>query len=103
YAAISRVIAVFACILLGFAAQTVRAQSTANYAFSTGTTGSLALDQNGNAIDMSSGTTTVVGASVDDTPVGALTNLNLGSGSGFDFWFMGQRYNQFSATANGIM
>ena len=57
--------------------------STANYAFSTGTTGSLALDQNGNAIDMSSGTTTVVGASVDDTPVGALTNLNLGSGSGF--------------------
>ena len=44
----------------------LRAQSTANYVFSTNTTGSLGLDMNSNVVDMSSGTTTLVGADLDD-------------------------------------
>lgn len=63
-------------------------QSTANYSFSTGTAGSL--------VDMSSGTTQLVAAATDDG-VSAVTNI------GFDFWFMGTRYSQFSATSNGLM
>lgn len=46
--------------------------------------------------DMSSGTTTLVAASQDDT-ASAVTNL------GFDFWFDGVRYSQFSVNANGLL
>ncbi len=46
--------------------------------------------------DMSSGTTTLVAASLDDT-ASAVTNL------GFDFWFDGVRYSQFSVNANGLL
>lgn len=63
-------------------------QSTVNYTFSTTTTGSL--------VDMSSGTTQLVGASQDDTPSG-VTSI------GFDFWFMGVRNGQFSASSNGAV
>lgn len=46
--------------------------------------------------DMSSGTTQLVAASSDDT-ASAVTNI------GFDYWFDGVRYTQFSVNANGLM
>lgn len=71
-------------------------QSTANYAFTTNTTGSLALDMNGNAVDMSTGTTQLV-AAASDQGVSSLTNI------GFNFLFFGSPFTQFSASANGIL
>lgn len=61
-------------------------QSTANYSFATGTSGSLT--------DMSSGTTQLIAANQDDV-ASALTNI------GFDFFFQGVRYSQFSVNSNG--
>lgn len=46
--------------------------------------------------DMSSGTTQIIAASQDDT-ASAVTNI------GFEFWFDGLRYTQFSVNANGLM
>jgi trimeric autotransporter adhesin len=46
--------------------------------------------------DMSTGTTLLVGSGSDD---GASTVQNLG----FEFWFVGNRYTQFSANANGLV
>ncbi|HSN75183.1 MAG TPA: fibronectin type III domain-containing protein, partial [Anaerolineae bacterium] len=46
--------------------------------------------------DMSTGTTQLVPANVDDT-ASSVTNI------GFDFWFDGVRYAQFSVNANGLM
>src|ERR1041384_216397 len=45
--------------------------------------------------DMSSGTTQLVAANLDDT-ASAVTNL------GFDFWYDGVRFTQFSVNANGL-
>lgn len=59
-----------------------------NYSFATTTAGSLA--------DMSSGTTTLLVANVDDT-ASPLTSI------GFDFWFQGARYTQFSVNDNGVL
>ncbi|MCX6319656.1 MAG: hypothetical protein NTW29_20425 [Bacteroidetes bacterium] len=73
------------------------AQSSANYAFSTTTTGSLALDQNGNTVDMSTGTTQVSGPSVDQGVNATAIAI------GFDFWLMGNRYSQFNVTTNGLV
>lgn len=79
-----------------FTLSSVRGQNISNYAFTTTASGSLALDMNSNAIDMSTGTTQLVGADLDDasstvTPIG------------FVFVFMGSGYNQFSANSNGIL
>lgn len=63
-------------------------QSTANYVFATSTTGSLT--------DMTTGTTQLIAANVDDG-ASAVTNI------GFEFWFMGTRYAQFTASSNGAM
>ena len=71
-------------------------QSAANYTFSTETTGSLALDRNGAATDMSTGTTTLLAGGNDDA---ASSVVNIG----FDFLFMGVNYTQFSASSNGFM
>jgi len=71
-------------------------QSTANYTFATNTTGSLGLDMNGNTIDMTTGTTPLVGAS-SDQGVSPLTNI------GFNFILMGTPFTQFSVSANGVM
>jgi hypothetical protein len=46
--------------------------------------------------DMSSGTTQLVGPSLDDT-ASAVTNI------GFDFWYDGARATQFSVNANGLV
>ncbi len=56
-------------------------QSSANYAFSTNTSGSLALDVNSNVIDMSTGTTQLV-APLSDATASSATNI------GFNFYFM---------------
>jgi peptidase C25-like protein/fibronectin type III domain protein len=45
--------------------------------------------------DMSTGTTQLVGANLDDT-ASAVTNI------GFDFWYDGVRFTQFSVNANGL-
>ena len=45
--------------------------------------------------DMSSGTTQLVAANLDDS-ASSLTNI------GFDFWYDGVRMSQFSANANGL-
>ena len=63
-------------------------QSTANYAFSTITTGSLE--------DMSSGTTLLVAGNNDDLS-SAVTNI------GFTFYFMSVPYTQFSVNSNGVL
>ena len=64
-------------------------QSTANYVFSTGTTGSMT--------DMSSGTTTLLsGPSLDDVS-STVNNI------GFNFYLMGALYTQFSVNSNGAM
>jgi hypothetical protein len=74
-------------VVLAICALLAQAQNNAaNYAFSTITTGSLT--------DMSSGTTLLIPADQDDLP-SALTNF------GFDFYFMGARYTQFTVNTNG--
>lgn len=62
--------------------------AAANYTFSTGTSGSLT--------DMSSGTTQLLAANVDDT-ASALTNI------GFDFFFQSTSFTQFSINENGVL
>ncbi len=71
------------------------AQSTANYAYSTSTTGSLALDKDGNAVDMSTGTTQLYGAGVDTYTNAGVQNF------GFTFRFMGSAYTQWNANPDG--
>ncbi len=63
-------------------------QSSANYTFSTNATASLT--------DMNTGTTQLVTATSDDV-ASSVTNI------GFDFWFMGTRYTQFSVNSNGYL
>jgi hypothetical protein len=70
--------------------------STANYTFSTATNGSLALDANGNAVDMSTGTTQLVAAATDQT-------VSTANSIGFNFILMGNAYSQFTAGANGLV
>ncbi|HNY01363.1 MAG TPA: BNR-repeat neuraminidase N-terminal domain-containing protein, partial [Bacteroidales bacterium] len=64
-------------------------QSTANYAFTT--------NNNGSLVDMSTGTTQLVAAGVDDSPASPVTSI------GFTFTFMGVPYTQFSVNANGLI
>jgi uncharacterized repeat protein (TIGR01451 family) len=73
--------------LLGAASAGAQANA-ANYSFSTTTTGSLT--------NMSSGTTQLLAANIDDTasPVTLL---------GFDFFFMGVRQDRFSINENGVL
>lgn len=72
-------------------------QSTANYAFTTNATGSLALLADGStAVDMTTGTNQLVAAS-SDQGVSAVTNI------GFDFYLMGAKFTQFSTSANGVL
>ena len=72
-------------------------QSTANYTFATNATGSLALLADGTtAVDMTTGSTTLVAAS-SDAGISAVTNI------GFNFTLMGNVYSQFSASADGYV
>ena len=69
-------------------AATAKSQNTANYSYATSTTGSLT--------SMSSGTTQLIAADQDDA-ASAVTNI------GFDFYFQGVRYTQFSVNTNGLL
>lgn len=80
--------AVLAILLGCFSSSLVRGQSSANYTF--------AQTSNGSLTDMSTGTTQLVAATQDDA-ASAVTNI------GFDFWFMGARYTQFSVNSNGYL
>lgn len=76
------------------------AQSTANYSFATNTTGSLAVDANGNAIDMSTGTTQLLTTSASQHGVvGSIITFP----SNFEFYFQASRYNSFVVNSNGII
>lgn len=72
------------------------AQSSVNYLFSTNNNGSLALDMNGNTVDMTTGTTLLIGAGLNSV---ASASMNIG----FDFWFMGSRNTTFNATSHGLI
>ncbi|MBK0404965.1 hypothetical protein I5M27_18390, partial [Adhaeribacter sp. BT258] len=89
-------ISFFSLIILLSSVHHSWAQNAANYSFATSTTGSLALDLNGNAVDMSSGTTQLVAANLDN-------NASTLQGIPFSFMFMGTAYTQFSASSNGMI
>ena len=67
-----------------------------NYTYSTNNNGSLAIDMNANAVDMTSGTTTLLegGRTAASSPV-----VNIG----FDFYFMGTKMNQLGVNQAGIV
>ncbi|MBM3922658.1 MAG: hypothetical protein FJ340_05560, partial [Sphingomonadales bacterium] len=79
-----------------FVGNGVKGQSSSNYTFSTNATGSLALDANSNAVDMTTGTTTLLSGG-SDFGVSSVTNIP------FTFIFMGRPFSQFSATADGML
>ena len=79
----------------------LRAQSTANYAFTTNTTGSLGLDMNGNVVDMTTGTTQVLAANTSQDQSINATAITFPSG--FDFFVGGNRFNSYFATSNGVV
>jgi hypothetical protein len=85
-------LSLLAVIAVAGAAQ---AQSAANYTFATATTGSLAVDKNGNAVDLSAISSTFT-TSNDDNPSAV-------NAIGFDFFFMGNRYSQFSFSTNAMI
>lgn len=80
---------------------TVQAQSTANYAFTTSTTGSLALDANGNTINMSSGTTQVLASNTSQDQ--SMNAAAIPFPGGFSFSFGGNSFTSYFATSNGIV
>ncbi|MNJ84228.1 hypothetical protein D3C87_16760 [compost metagenome] len=79
----------------------LRAQSTANYAFSTNTTGSLGLDMNGNVVDMSTGTTQVLATNTSQDQ--AINAAAITFPAAFEFYFGGNRFTSYYATSNGIV
>lgn len=83
-------------VIMLFCTFNVVAQSTANYVFSTNTTSSLALDANGNTVDMSTGTTQLVAPSIDQ-------GASVVSPIGFTYYLMGNYFTQFSASSNGLL
>ena len=89
-------LSLFLTVFITSTSQKVLAQSSANYAFSTSTAGSLNTDANGNAINMGTGATQLV-AAASDQGASAITNL------GFNYYFYGSAFSQFSVSANGIM
>ena len=84
------------CFLMALVCVKGLGQSTANYTFATIASGSLIVDANGNAVNMSTGTTALVAASSDEVS-SLVTNI------GFDFYLNGRRYTQFSASSNGVI
>ena len=79
-----------------FAANSTSAQQASKYIFQTSGSASLVVDRNGAAVNMGTGTTTLVGASQDDGRSGI---INIG----FTFPFMGSNATQFSASSNGAI
>lgn len=71
-----------------------QAQTAASYTNATTATGSLSVDLNGNAVNMTTGTTSLANSGDDNRST--VTNL------GFTFWFAGTNYTQFSTNTNGF-
>ncbi len=85
-------------LLLCLTAIGLFSQNMGNYNFTTNMTGSLALDINGNDLNMSSGTTTLINAySYTDDAYSSVYNI------GFTAYFLGSTYTQFSVNSNGQM
>lgn len=74
----------------------VYSQSSVNYHVSAGTGFSLATAYGGAAIDMTSGTTSLIGAGAD-AKASVVTDI------GFDFFLMSNRFTQFSVNDDGIV
>ncbi len=99
--ALIRSMAVFFIVSSFAISQKAVAQATdaTQYTFSTSSSGSLVLDRNGNAVDMTTGTTYLVGPTRDDS-ASAVMNI------GFNFYYFsggGTPFTQFSASSNGAM
>ena len=82
--------------LLTFLSYNIFAQSPSNYVFSTNTTGSLVLDKNANPIDMSTGTTLLIGPNLNSVNT-VLLDI------GFDFTYNGVRVNKYNVTSHGLI
>lgn len=67
------------------------AQSSANYQY-------LSYSNVGDPLTDMSGSTQIIGGGIDDGPANSILYP-----IGFDFWFMGKRYTEFSANANGVI
>ena len=90
-------VVVMSLIISLFISQTGNAQNSANYTFATNSDGSLSLDMNANAVDMSTGTTQIVGAGLDASAgIGVITIP-------FDVILMGNRFTQFSTQDDGLI
>ena len=81
------------CFLWG--AHLGMAQDARNYGF-TGYDGTFSTGTNASLEDMSSGTTQLIGAGVNNQR-SSVINI------GFDVWFMGVRYTQFSVNIEGVI
>lgn len=92
-----------ACLLgltagLAATAPAAHAQLDMNrYRWTTTTAANLGTDRTGAAIDMTTGTTQVFGPSVSNVPGSTFQPI------GFDLWFYGQRFSQFSVTTTGLV
>jgi hypothetical protein len=82
-------------LLILIAVIAAQAQSSSNYVFTTDANGSLVLDKNGNAIDVSAATNLIA---TDFTS----TNSSL-QAIGFDFYFMGKLYTHYIAGNDGVV
>ena len=90
-------ISLITMLMMLFSFSFVQGQSSANYVFSTNTSGSLASDANGNAVDMSTGTTQLIAPGNDTAASASLSSI------GFNFYGMGTFFNNFSVNADGAM
>jgi hypothetical protein len=83
-------------LLIPFVFSKGNAQSSANYTFSTGTTGNFTTGIAAQSIDMSTGTTSLIGPGL--TSIGSsLTQI------GFDFFYMNTYNSSFTVATNGAI
>ncbi|TAE80199.1 MAG: hypothetical protein EAY81_10650, partial [Bacteroidetes bacterium] len=75
----------------------LKAQDINNYVFSTNQTSSLNTDLNANPIDMTVGTTQLIGPLIRDGSGSGLVNFP----NNFDCWLMGTRVTSFSVSSHG--
>ena len=92
----NRLTAILLMIGLFIFNQTGYSKTANQYGFSTVGNASLVLDRNSNTVNMTTGTTQLIGPSIDDQ-ASSVTNF----GSGFTFTYFGTAYTQFSVSSNG--
>lgn len=93
YKRLTQKLIVTLCLL--FSVGIAMAQDARNYGH-TGYDGTFSTGTNASLEDMSSGTTQLIGANTNNT-TSAVNNI------GFEVWFMGTRFTQFSANCNGVL